>query len=132
MRLSTVAAILVLASTLGVVAPAAAQEAWPTHDWASASPAEVGLDAKVLAAFGADLAAGKYGLVDSMLVIRHGRVAYERSYPHDYDAIYGEPAKKPSGLNALDPGGPYNYSTRGGTPSTGAATCTRCSRCRRR
>ena len=82
---------------------------WPTHDWPTAAPAAVGLDAKVLAAFDADLAAGKYGLVDSMLVIRHGRVAYERSYPHDYDAIYGEQAKKPSGLNALDPGGPYNY-----------------------
>ena len=109
MRLSTVAAILVLASPLGAEAPAPAQEPWPTRDWASASPAEVGLDAKVLAAFDADPAAGKYGLVDSMLVIRHGRVAYERSYPHDYDAIYGDQAKKPSGLNALDPGGPYNY-----------------------
>jgi hypothetical protein len=74
-RLSTLALILVLASPLGVGAPAAAQEPWPTRDWASASPAEVGLDAKVLAAFDADLAAGKYGLVDSMLVIRHGRVA---------------------------------------------------------
>ena len=65
MRLATVAAILVVASPLGVVA----QEPWPTRDWASASPAEVGLDAKVLAAFDADLAAGKYGLVDSMLAL---------------------------------------------------------------
>jgi len=108
-HLRTVAAILAVASTLGIVAPAAAQEPWPTRDWASASPAEVGLDARVLAAFDADLAAGKYGLVDSMLVIRHGRVAYERSYRHDYDAIFGEQAKRASGLNALDPGGPYNY-----------------------
>ena len=44
-----------------------------------------------------------------MLVIRHGRVAYERSYPHDYDAIYGEQAKKPERLDALDAGRPYNY-----------------------
>ena len=108
-RLTHAFAILLLASTLGAVAPVAAQEPWPTRDWNSASPAEVGLDTKVLAAFDADLAAGKYGLVDSMLVIRHGRVAYERSYRHDYDAIYGEQAKKRSGLNALDPGGPYNY-----------------------
>ena len=107
-RLTHAFAILLLASTLGAVAPAAAQEPWPTRDWTSASPAEVGLDTKVLAAFDADLAAGKYGLVDSMLVIRHGRVVYERSYRHDYDAIDGEQAKKPSGLNALDPGGPYN------------------------
>jgi CubicO group peptidase (beta-lactamase class C family) len=69
----------------------------------------VGLDGKVLAAFDADLAAGKYGYIDSMLVIRHGKVAYERLYPHDYDQIYGKEAKIPSPLVVNDPSGPYNY-----------------------
>ena len=130
-RLSSAFLILLLASTPGVVSPAATREPWPTRDWDSASPDEVGLDARVLAAFDADLAAGKYGLVDSMLVIRHGQVAYERSYPHDYDAIYGKQAKSRAGSTRSTPAGRTTTSTRGGTPSTGAGTCTRCSRCRR-
>jgi len=77
--------------------------------WPTVAPRDVGLDAKVLAAFDADIAAGKYGNVDSMLVIRHGKIAFDRSYKHDYDGIYGEEARKPSALNAHDPAGPYNY-----------------------
>jgi CubicO group peptidase (beta-lactamase class C family) len=82
---------------------------WPTTGWPSSPPAAVGLDEKVLAAFDADLAAGKYGYVDSMLVIRHGRIAYERAYEHPYDRIYREEARTPGPLNAHDPSGPYNY-----------------------
>ena len=53
----------------------------------------MGLDAAKLAAFDADLAGGSYGLVDSMLVIRCGKVAYEKTYAHDYNKIYGDRAK---------------------------------------
>lgn len=87
----------------------AAQSAWPTRAWPSAAPASVGLDAKVLTALDADIAAGKYGYVDSMLVIRHGKVAFERTYKHDYDRIYGQEARTPGALNAHDPSSPYNY-----------------------
>jgi CubicO group peptidase (beta-lactamase class C family) len=78
-------------------------------EWPVAVPRDVGLDPKVLAAFDADIAAGKYGYIDSLLVIRHGRIAYDRSYPHDYAKIYGKEAKEPGALNAHDPTGPYNY-----------------------
>ena len=87
-----------------IIFPLAAQSVWPT-----ATPAAVGLNAKVLDAFDADIAAGKYGNVDGMLVIRRGKVAYERSYKHDYKVIYGGAAQKPSALNPNDPSGPYNY-----------------------
>lgn len=73
------------------------------------TPPEVGLDAAVLAAFDADIGDGKYGYVDSMLVIRHGKVAFERYYGHDYDAIYGEESRTPGPLVVNDPSGPYNY-----------------------
>jgi CubicO group peptidase (beta-lactamase class C family) len=69
----------------------------------------VGLEAKVLAGLDADIASGKYGCIDSMLVIRHGRIVYDRSYSRDYDQIYGREAKEPGALNAHDPTGPYNY-----------------------
>ena len=102
----SVFALLVWAALISSVA---AQNQWPTAGWPSATPAAVGLDAKALAEFDADIAAGKYGYVDSMLIIRHGKVAYERYYKHDYDQIYGADAKRPGPLNALDPTGPYDY-----------------------
>ena len=107
MRAGTGRFVLLLA--LGLVASAGAREPWPTKGWPVAEPRAVGLDPKVLDALDADLAAGKYGNLDSMLVIRHGKLAYERHYKHDYDQIYGASARKASPLNAHDPTGPYNY-----------------------
>jgi CubicO group peptidase (beta-lactamase class C family) len=101
----------VLVSFVAVlIAPSAmAQEQWPTKRWPTATPAAVGLDAKTLAELDADIASGKYGYVDSMLVIRRGKLVYDRSYKHDYDQIYGQQAKETGPLNAHDPSGPYNY-----------------------
>jgi CubicO group peptidase (beta-lactamase class C family) len=81
---------------------------WPTHGWAKDSPAKVGLDEKVLAAFDADLASGKYALVDSFEVFRCGKTVYERKYAHDYGQIYGKEAKTRGPLNAHLTGA-YNY-----------------------
>jgi CubicO group peptidase (beta-lactamase class C family) len=77
--------------------------------WPASTPEEVGLDPNVLARFEADIAAGKYGHIDGLLIIRHGKLVYDRSYRHDYDRIYGQEAKEPGALNAHDPTGPYNY-----------------------
>lgn len=96
-------------ATIFLTACAAAQNPWPTNGWPTSTPAAVGLDAKVLAELDADIAAGKYGYVDSMLVIRHGKAVYDRAYKHDYDHIYEKEAKEPGPLNAHDPSGPYNY-----------------------
>lgn len=81
---------------------------WPTRGWAKDKPASVGLDEKVLAAFDADLASGRYSLVDSFEVFRCGKAVYERKYPHDYGQIYGKEAKTRGPLNAHLTG-PYNY-----------------------
>jgi len=87
-------------------APATGADAWT---WPTASPSEVGLDSAKLAAFDAEIASGTYGYVDYMLVIRDGKIAYERTWQHDYDAIYGAEAKQPSPLNSHHPTSPYNY-----------------------
>jgi CubicO group peptidase (beta-lactamase class C family) len=71
-------------------------------------PAKVGLDEKVLATFDADLAHGKYSLIDSFGVYRCGKMVFERKYPHDYGKIYGKQAKTRGPLNARLTG-PYNY-----------------------
>jgi CubicO group peptidase (beta-lactamase class C family) len=74
-----------------------------------APPAAVGLHPDSLAALDANLASGAQGYIDGMLVIRHGKIAYQRTYAHDYAKIYAAEAKRKSGLNANDPTGPYNY-----------------------
>lgn len=81
---------------------------WPTSGWAKDTPASVGLDEKVLAGFDADLASGKYALVDSLAMFRCGKLVYERKYAHDYGQIYGKEAKVRGPLNARLTG-PYNY-----------------------
>jgi CubicO group peptidase (beta-lactamase class C family) len=87
---------------------AIAQVSGTSKDWPKATPKEFGLDPAKLAAFDADIASGKYGLVDSMLILRCGTAVYDKSYPHDYGQIYGERAKKEGPLNH-DMRGPYNY-----------------------
>jgi CubicO group peptidase (beta-lactamase class C family) len=76
--------------------------------WPKDQPAHVGLDEKKLAAFDADMAAGKYGLIDSFGVYRCGKVVFERTYSHEYGQIYGKEAKIRGPLNARLTG-PYNY-----------------------
>src|SRR6266849_7236254 len=87
---------------------ALAQDQAPTKDWPKSTPASVGLDAAKLAALDTDLASGKYGLVDTILVLRCGKQAFERSYAHDYGKIYGDHAKTAGSLNH-DVSGEYNY-----------------------
>jgi hypothetical protein len=85
-----------------------AQDVPHAKEWPATAPAAVGLDATVLATLDADLASGKYGLADSMLVIRCGKQAFEHAYVRDYSKIYGQRAKTTGPLNH-DLHGPYNY-----------------------
>jgi CubicO group peptidase (beta-lactamase class C family) len=100
----TASLLVLLAGT-----PLAAQSRQTRSTWPTGTPGAAGLDAAVLAQLDADLAAGKYGYVDGMLIIRHGKLVYDRSYPHNYDSLYAAEAHLPGPLNAHDPSGPYNY-----------------------
>ncbi len=76
---------------------------WPTKAWPEATPASQGVDPVVLDALSSEFAAGKHGYVDAMLVIRGGRVVYEKSYKQDYDKLFvGKGA--PGIYNYYDPG----------------------------
>lgn len=86
---------------------ASLHSAW-AQGWAKSTPASVGLDERPLLAFDADLAHGKYSLVDSFGVYRCGKMVFERTYSHDYGQIYGKEAKTRGPLNARLTG-PYNY-----------------------
>src|SRR5260370_28679192 len=97
-----------LSAVLICISGAGAKDRFPTKGRPKAQPASVGLDSATLGALDADIASGKYGLADTMLVIRCGKQVYERTYTHDYGKIYGELAKTAGPLNH-DVNGPYNY-----------------------
>lgn len=84
-------------------APALAQN-WPT-----ATPASVGITAAVLDSIDGEIRSGRYGGVDRFVVIRNGRLVYDKHYAWNYDSIYGDSARVRNPLNAHDPTGPYNY-----------------------
>ena len=108
----TVCLLLASAAVLlagGPVARPAADDPWPTKDWATASPASVGLDEHVLLRLDHDMAAGKYSqMMDSFAVFRCGKKVFERTYAHDYASIYGKEAAERGPLNARLIGR-YNY-----------------------
>jgi len=85
------------------------QQQWPLKEWPVATPQSQSMNVDSLKAFDDAIASGKYGYIDGMVITRHGKLVYEKTYKHDYYKIYGEDAKKKNGLNQLDPGGPYNY-----------------------
>jgi CubicO group peptidase (beta-lactamase class C family) len=85
-----------------------AQNRTTAQNWPIAAPETIGLVPTNLAALDAEVARGKYGLIDSVLFIRCGKAGFERSYAHDYRQIYGDYAKKKGTLNH-DVHGPYNY-----------------------
>jgi CubicO group peptidase (beta-lactamase class C family) len=96
-------ALLLAASSLQ------AQTPWPTTRWATATPREVGINAAVLDSIDAEIRSGRHGYVDRLLVIRHGRLAYDRRYAQDYDRAYGDSARTGEVLRSHDRTGPYNY-----------------------
>jgi CubicO group peptidase (beta-lactamase class C family) len=98
-----------LAIVVSIVPPPARPQGKTSgREWPVAEPTAIGLDSGALGALDVDIAAGKYGLVDSLLIIRDGKQAQARSYAHDYGRIYGELAKHQGPLNH-DVSGPYNY-----------------------
>ena len=95
---------LLLAASPALAAPAT----WPDGEWRRTTPQAVGLAAKPLIELDAAYASGKVPLVDSLMIVRCGAVAFEKTYSHDYAKIFGKEAHE---VGALNPHmtGPYNY-----------------------
>ena len=71
--------------------------------WPESSPAVEGIDTDALASLDAELAGGKHGNVDGLLIIRHGKVVFDKRYAHDYVAQNPAPDKPPHPYNYYDP-----------------------------
>lgn len=102
-------ALSCIALSLAVTTLVGAQATYPATSWPSATPAAVGINPAVLDSLDREIREGRYGNVDRLLVIRHGKLAWDRSYAHDYDSIYGDSARRKNPLNPHDLGSPYNY-----------------------
>ena len=85
------------------------QGTWPTKQWPTATPGTVGVAAAVLDSIDAEIRAGRYGYLDRIVIIRHGRLIYDRSYRQDYDRAYADSVRVRGPLNAHEFTGPYNY-----------------------
>lgn len=88
-------ALLVAACTTlaGLPAQAAAQTSssaatvWPGAEWATSTPEAEGIDPDVINSLVADIESGEYGLVDALMIVRHGRVVANHRFTQDYAAI---------------------------------------------
>jgi CubicO group peptidase (beta-lactamase class C family) len=100
--------VLTVLSCAGLLAldAVAGEPDWPTAGWKRSTPEEQGLEGAALAAFDAELARGDHGYVDSMLVVRNGRVVFESAYDHarEYQRRFAEaPDRTPGLYNYYDP-----------------------------
>jgi CubicO group peptidase (beta-lactamase class C family) len=109
MRTAIVARAIISVLLITLALPDAESQVAPGDSWLVATPADVGLSSAVLDSIDAEIQGGRYGYVDRLLVIRHGRLAWDRRYQHDYDDIYGDSARLATTLRSHDRSGPYNY-----------------------
>ena len=89
MRL-TVSALALLSILLpaSLAAQSTAREpAWPTEGWRIDSPVNQGLDGAPFVELHEQIAAGSFGYVDRLLIVRNGRVVFSERYENDYRAI---------------------------------------------
>ncbi|HJU75396.1 MAG TPA: serine hydrolase [Gemmatimonadaceae bacterium] len=87
----------------------AQQSAYPGRTWPTADPRSSGISVAVLDSIDSEITAGRYGYIDRFLVIRGGKVVYDKSYKQDYDRAYRDSARVTSPLNPHHLTGMYNY-----------------------
>lgn len=98
-----------IALTLLITATSVGAQPFPADKWPVARPADVGVGVAALDSIDAEIREGRYGYVDRVIVIRNGRLVWDRRYQHDYVAAYDSLARVRSPLNAHHSTGPYNY-----------------------
>lgn len=81
--------------------PVPSKYSWPGQTWEESNPAREGLDGRAIFQLNEEFREGKHGYVDSMLIIRNGRIVFEANYVRDYTAIN-------AGRNTEE-SGPWNY-----------------------
>ena len=102
----TLCCILMLAACTDAESPrqsllASDTQSWPGEDWQLSTPEQEGLDGQAITLLDREFRSGQHGYVDSMLIIRNGRMVFEAYYEYDYQKINAP-------LISNQPG-PWNY-----------------------
>jgi CubicO group peptidase (beta-lactamase class C family) len=61
---------------------------WPSQDWGISTPEAQQVDAAVLDRLDQEIASGKHGYVDGMMVYRNGYLVYRKTYDNDYKQLF--------------------------------------------
>lgn len=92
---------------------AADSVAWPAARWMRSTPEAEGLDPAPLQALDEGIRAGRYGWVDRLVVVRHGRLVRSERYANDYRELSrGRTSPLGCGIDACvspDSVNDYNY-----------------------
>jgi CubicO group peptidase (beta-lactamase class C family) len=91
----------VVACLWALHAPPAAADRWPGETWEESTPAQEGLDEQKIRELDSQFRSGKHGYVDSMMIVRNGRIVFEAAYPRDYRTI--------NVGRMTEESGPWNY-----------------------
>ena len=60
---------------------------WPGEAWPVSTPGAENVNGATLDSIDAEIRAGEFGRIDHFLVIRHGKLIYDRHYDRDYAAL---------------------------------------------
>lgn len=80
---------------------AVASSSWPGENWQMSTPERENLDGQAIRKLDEEFRAGEHGYVDSMLIVRNGRLAFESYYENNYQTINADRVTGESG--------PWNY-----------------------
>lgn len=75
------------AEALATDADIGPDQAWPGVTWPVSTPEAENVNGAVLDSLDAEIRAGEFGRIDHFLVIRHGKLIYDRHYERDYAAL---------------------------------------------
>ena len=76
---------------------------WPNNGWERSKPALEGMSLDSLSAFSNKLKSGELGYIDGMLIIRNGKIVFEKEYSNNYDSLFEITNTKPGKYNYYDP-----------------------------
>lgn len=79
--------LVIIPGPFGALATQQGEPSWPGDSWVVSSPEAEGMNTAAIEQLDAEISSGKHGYIDSMLIVRHGRVVFEAYYEHDYAAI---------------------------------------------
>ena len=76
---------------------------WPNNGWERSKPALEGMSLDSLSSFSNKLKSGELGYIDGMLIIRNGKIIFEKEYSNNYDSLFKITNTKPGKYNYYDP-----------------------------